>query len=95
MSRSKIIVPTPEQLDAQSTHHIDEWLEIGSERFKQLVKDRYSLYYFLEVGFRSPPFFHVDTRGRIWGQGEASWFPFHDVIRGRTYGYKLSSKAPN
>lgn len=98
MQGSEVIVPSPKELDAQSATHIDEWVDVGSPKFQEVVGDKDCFNYFLKVGFRQPnPFFHLDTLGRIWGKpdGSGSWFPYHDRVGGKNYGYRMSRKAAN
>ena len=89
-------LPSPKELEAQSSIHVDEWVEVGSPRFHKLLaeEDQYSFYYILQVGLREPPFLLTDSLGRLWGKGNGDkWFPFHDIIRGKVIGYVLPSKV--
>ena len=92
-------VPSPQELEAQASIHIDEWVEIGSRRFQELF-DPWSqgeLSYLLQVGMREPPFLFTDTLGRIWGHGEFGpgevWFPLHDTVGNKNIGYILPTKV--
>lgn len=91
----RITLPTPKELDAQSTIKVDEWVDVESEKFQQVCQERGAFDYILKVGLRDPAFIHADALGRLWGKGSHEWFPFHDVIDGRTYGYRISKKASN
>lgn len=97
--QGEVVVPAPKELDAQSPTHIDEWVDVGSPKFYQVVGDGIKVFnYFLKVGFGQPnPFFHLDTLGRIWGKSakEDSWFPYHDQMGGKNYGYRMAKKAAN
>jgi len=89
-------LPTPAELDRQAPVHVDEWVEIGSPQFQEIVGDLRSFHYILKMGLQEPAFLHVDNCGRLWGKGDGDgWFPFHDVVGGKTYGYKMSARAPN
>jgi hypothetical protein len=91
-------IPSPQELDAQSPVDIDEWVDIGSVKFYEIVgEDISSFDYFIRVGFRDPPFLYTDSLGRVWGKLDTSnkWFPFHDLVNGKAYGYRYPGKAIN
>lgn len=88
-------VPSPKELDAQSSVHIDEWVDVGSDKFREIVGDLGVFKYFIRWGFHDPPFLFTDSMGRVWGHFNNRWFPFHDVVRGRAYGYRYATKAAN
>lgn len=91
----RVAVPDPQQLDAQSPVHIDEWVQVGSPLFKKLIGDQFSFDYFTKVGFRDPPFLFLDELGRVWGKSEDKWFPFHDRVHGKNYGYRYANTEQN
>jgi hypothetical protein len=87
---------SPQELDKQSLISIDEWLELGSQRCKELDQEPHLTKYMLRFGFMDPPFFFVDTLGRIFGKGkEGRYYPFHIEVGNKKYGFKISARAAN
>lgn len=90
---------SPKELDVQSVVHIDEWVELGSQRCKELDHEPHLTEYMLRVGFREPAFLFTDALGRIWGKGGAytpeRYYPFHITVGEKHYGFLMSAKAIN
>lgn len=94
------MLPSPKELDAQSVIKIDEWLDVSSQRCKDIDDDYALTKRMLKVGFEEPAFLACDLDGRIFGRGEnGRYYPFHfEYGHGdskKLIGYRLSSKAAN
>lgn len=87
---------SPQQLDAQCVIKISEWIDVGSQRCKDLDKEPHLTAYMMRVGFQSPPFLFTDTSGRIFGRGnEGRYYPFHISVGNKNYGFRVSARAAN
>jgi hypothetical protein len=87
---------SPKELDAQSVVHIDEWIEMGSERCKELDQEPHLTKYMMRAGFQEPAFLFADNLGRIWGKGNThKFYPFHITVGEKHYGFRMSVKAVN
>lgn len=90
------MIPTPEELDKQSEIQLDGWVEVGSERWREVDDDPALTKRWLRMGFMEPPFFFTDSLGRVWGKGEnGKWYPFHTEYGKKKYGFRISTKATN
>lgn len=87
---------TPAQLDAQCAVHIDEWVDIDSERAKDIDPDHALARKWLKMGVEAN-FLKVDSNGRLWGKGKDGerWFPLHFEYGKKLVGYRISAKAVN
>lgn len=87
---------SPKQLDSQSLVFIEEWVDVGSERCKQLDKEPHLTKYMMRAGFEAPAFLFTDINGRIWGKGDkGSYYPFHISVGSKNYGFRISTRASN
>jgi hypothetical protein len=86
--------PSPKELDAQSKIRIDEWVDVESERCKE-IDDDYALTKRI-VKMLYPEYLFTDTLGRLWGRGEDNLFyPYHFTYGKKQIGFRLSNKAAN
>ena len=88
---------SPKQLDAQNNINIDRWIDIHSEEAKRIDDNHSFTLKCLRLGMQEPVFMHVDSAGRIWGQGSepGRYYPFHLEHGKKLIGLRLSAKASN
>lgn len=88
--------PTPKELDAQSLVVLDGWIDIDSERWRDVDDDPGLTKKFLRLGFQAPAYLFTDTDGRIWGRGENGYYyPYHLEYGKKKYGLRMPKKAAN
>jgi len=86
---------SPKQLDQQSTIKIDEWIDIHSERCKEMDDLRSFTLKCMRIGLEDQ-FLFTDRDGRLWGKGkEGKYYPFHLEDGKKLIGLRLSIKAAN
>jgi hypothetical protein len=86
---------TAHQLDLQCPLVMSDWIDIYSERAKELDDDHQLTLKWLKIGVDAG-FMFVDNQGRIFGRSEGNkWYPYHFEAYGKKYGYKVSSLAAN
>jgi len=86
-------LPSPKVLDTQSKVKIDRWVDINSEECSNLDPDAKLARDWIKkyVG----DFLFTDTDGRIWGESDNGYYPFHFEVGKRLYGYRISKSASN
>ena len=87
---------TPKFLDSQNPVRIDEWLDVESEKCKNLDPDISLTRKFMRYGMEDGYLF-TDADGRIWGVKKKSgkYYPFHFNFGSKVYGYRISKVAVN
>jgi hypothetical protein len=88
---------TPKELDAQNLIKIDEWVDIDSERWREVDGDPSLTKKIIRLGLEEPPFFIVDSLGRLWGKGTepGRLYPFHTEYGKKLVGFRISKRAAN
>jgi hypothetical protein len=87
---------TPQQLDAQSLIHIDEWVDLDSERWREVDDDPALTKKFLRILLQDPPALIADDLGRLWGKGkEGRMYPYHLEYGRKLIGIRIAKKALN
>lgn len=89
--------PSPKELDSQSKILIDEWLDVDSQRCKD-IDDDYALTKKMirMLHDKEPQYLSTDQNGRLWGRGEDGYYyPFHFEHNKKLIGLRLSKKAAN
>jgi len=90
------MIPSPEELDAQSEVQLDGWVDIDSERWREVDDDPKLTKRWIRLGFMDPPFLFTDSLGRIWGKGDQNrWYPYHLEYGKKKYGIRMSVRAVN
>lgn len=90
------MVPTPKELDAQSLVHLDGWVDLDSERWREIDPDPGLTKKWIKLGFQEPAYFLLDSDGRIWGRGENGYYyPYHLDYGKKKYGIRIAKKAAN
>lgn len=88
--------PSPTELDAQSPIQVDGWVDLDSERWREVDDDPGLTKKFIRIGFAEPAFFFTDSLGRIWGKGENGiYYPYHLDYGKKKYGIRIAKKAAN
>jgi hypothetical protein len=88
--------PTPRELDAQSLIQLDGWVDVDSERWREIDDDPALTKKWLKLGLQEPAYFFLDTEGRVWGRGENGyWYPYHIDYGKKKYGLRIAKKAAN
>lgn len=88
--------PSPKELDAQSKIKLDGWVDLDSERWREVDDDPGLTKKFIRLGFKEPAFFFTDSDGRIWGKGEDGlYYPYHLEYGKKKYGIRINAKAAN
>ena len=88
--------PSPKELDEQSPITLDGWVDIDSERWREIDDDPGLTKKWLRLGFQEPAYFFTDTDGRVWGRGENGyWYPYHIEYGKKKYGLRIAKKAAN
>lgn len=87
----------PKELDAQNIIKIDEWVDIDSERWREVDDNPSFTKKIIRLGFEEPPFLFADTLGRLWGKSKETerYFPFHLEYGKKLIGFRISKKAAN
>ncbi len=91
------MIPAPKDLDAQSKIMIDEWIDVDSERCKEIDDDYLLTKKMVRLLYaKEPAYLFTDSLGRLFGKGEDGfYYPFHTEYNGKLIGYKLSKMAAN
>lgn len=85
----------PTELDSQSPVKIDEWLDIDSDRCKQVDDNRPITKKWMAM-LMADKTLQTDSMGRVWGQGkEGQWYPYHLESHGKLYGIRVAKQASN
>ena len=88
--------PSPKELDEQSLIQLDGWVDIDSERWREIDDDPALTKKWLKLGLQEPAYFFIDTDGRVWGRGENGyWYPYHIDYGKKKYGLRIAKKAAN
>lgn len=86
---------TPKQLDAQSVIVLDGWVDMDSERWKEVDDSPAFTKRCMKIGLESN-YLVIDTSGRLWGMGENKlYYPFLLEYGKKKYGIRLPKKAAN
>lgn len=85
------------ELDAQNIIKIDEWVDIDSERWREVDDDPSLTKRIIRLGFEKPPFLFLDSLGRLWGKSKETerYFPFHLEYGKKLIGFRIAKKAAN
>ena len=85
------------ELDEQCQINLESWIELDSQRWRDLDDDPSFTKRVLKVALEEPAFLYFDIQGRLWGKGnEGNYFPFHiETSNGKKYGIRVSKKAAN
>lgn len=97
---------TPKELDDQNTIKIDEWVDIDSERWREVDDNPSFTKRIIRIGFEGgrilrgidePPFLIADSLGRLWikNRRTGSYSPFHLEYGRKLLGFRISAKAVN
>lgn len=90
------MIPSPKELDAQSITYITEWVDVGSQRWRQVDDMPELTREWITMLMKEPAYLHADSLGRLWAKGkDGIWFPFHTECLGKLYGFRLVKKAAN
>ena len=82
---------SPQQLDSQSKINIHSWVDIDSERHKE-IDDNLS---FTKKIIRLD-FLMIDSLGRLWGKNDdGQHYPFHLEYGKKLIGLRISKRASN
>ena len=88
--------PSPVALDAQSKIHVDRWVELDSQEWRELEETPAFTKKIVALGFKEPAYLFTDMLGRIWGKGEDGlYYPFHMNKGAKVIGYRISKRAAN
>lgn len=90
-------VMKPDELDKQCPIKIDGWIDIGSDKWKELDDTPDFTKMCLAIGL-GDGFFFLDSLGRVWGRPTeyaSQYIPFHFEVGTLVYGYRLPQKAAN
>ena len=88
----------PIDLDKQSPIKIDRWIDVDSEEWREKDDTPAFTKKCLRYGLEENGFFILDSLGRVWAKPNGTspfYIPFHFNLRGKTYGYRLTTKAAN
>lgn len=87
----------PLELDNQSPIKINRWMNVESEAFKDMDDNEEFTKTILKMGFESPQFLWLDSKGRIWGKGNEKdkYYPLHLTYGGLNIGFMISRTASN
>lgn len=94
--RIPVIHLTPAQLDAQSPVRMSEWIDIHSERARQ-IDDMYSITLkWMRIAVEGNILF-ADRLGRLWGKTDkvGIYSPYHFEYGASLIGYRVSAQASN
>ena len=88
---------TPEELDKQSEVQLDGWVDLDSERWREVDDDPKLTKRWVRLGLMDPPFLFADSMGRLWGRGKDNnkWYPYHLEYGKKKYGIRISARATN
>lgn len=90
---------TPKQLDAQCTVFISRWVDIDSDEIKRIDDDLEFTKRCLRMGLQEPPFFFLDSDGRVFGRDSKDptkpYYPFHFEYKSQLIGVRVSKRAAN
>ena len=90
------MILSPKELDAQCPVQLDGWVDIDSERWREVDDDPGLTKRWLKMLTADPPALHLDIHGRIWGQNSVGvWFPYHLEYGRKKFGLRLPKKASN
>lgn len=86
---------TPQELDAQSIVHIDEWVTIGSPKHRDTDSEFAASNNMLELS-SSNGFLQIDSLGRLWVQGiDEEMYPYHYEHGTKLIGMRIPEVALN
>lgn len=86
---------SPQQLDEQSPIQLDGWVELGSERWREVDDNPALTKKWIKMLMGDA--LSTDSLGRIWGKGKRanSYYPFHLEYGKKKYGIRISKHAAN
>lgn len=88
--------PSPKELDAQCQVKLDGWVDLDSERWREVDDDPSLTKKWLKLLMKEPAYLFTDSNGRIWGKGENGiYYPYHLEYGKKKYGLRISTKAAN
>lgn len=86
--------PSPKELDAQSLVQLDGWVDLDSERWREVDSDPGLTKKWLHMLMREPAYLFTDTNGRVWGRGENGvYYPYHLEYGKKKFGIRMPKKA--
>jgi hypothetical protein len=81
----------PSELDKQSPVSLDGWVDIDSERFKEVDDNPSFTKKIIRLGIVNP-----DSLGRLWGKNKDDvYYPLHLEYGKKKYGIRIAKKAAN
>lgn len=88
--------PSPKELDAQAVIKVDAWVDLDSERWREIDDDPSLTKKWLRLLMKEPAYLFTDSDGRVWGKGENGvYYPYHTEHGKKLYGVRISKKAAN
>lgn len=88
--------PSPKELDAQALIKVDAWVDLDSERWREIDDDPALTRKWLKLLMKEPAYLFTDSDGRVWGKGENGiYYPYHTEYGKKLYGVRISKKAAN
>lgn len=92
-----ILLPSPQLLDAQCQIQLDGWVDLDSERWREVDNDPNITKKFLKTLMNeNPPYLFTDALGRVWGKGSNGvFYPFHIEYGKKKYGIRIPKRAAN
>jgi hypothetical protein len=90
-------IPSPKELDKQSAIYLDGWVDLDSERWRQVDEDPALTKKWIAMLTKGPDaYLKLDSDGRIWGKArDGHWYPYHIECLNRKYGIRIPKKAAN
>jgi hypothetical protein len=90
------MLPSPKELDAQSIVKIDEWVDLGSERWRDTDDDPALTKQWVKLLMSEPAYLVADSYGRLWGKRkDGGYDPYHYNYGKKLIGIRLAKKAAN
>lgn len=88
--------PSPRELDAQAVIKVDAWVDLDSERLREVDDDPALTKKWIRMLMKEPAYLFTDSDGRVWGKGEDGiYYPYHVEYGKKLYGVRISKKAAN
>jgi hypothetical protein len=88
-------LPKPAELDQQSPIRLDGWVELGSERWREVDDNHHLTKNWVKMLMGETLF--PDSLGRLWGRSkdQTMYYPLHVEYGKKKYGIRMSTKAAN
>lgn len=90
-------IPSPKELDEQSTIYLDGWVDLDSEKWRSVDEDPALTKKWIAMLTKGPDaYLKLDSDGRLWARArDQRWYPFHIERLRRKYGIRIAKKAAN